>query len=79
MLLEIGFIEDMRTTLGNKEVPQTFFHNSFYSRKYNLIRLTPNHCQPCILQICDILKGIISEKFSQTNKRDNQLVTVSSL
>ena len=25
---EIGFIEEMRTTCGNKEVPQTFFYNS---------------------------------------------------
>ena len=25
MLLEIGFIEEMRTTWGNKKVPQTFF------------------------------------------------------
>ena len=34
----------MRTTCGNKEVPQTFFHyskiNSSYSQKYVLIRLT---------------------------------------
>ena len=27
MLLEFGFIEEMRTTWGNKEMPQTFFHN----------------------------------------------------
>ena len=25
MLLEVGFIEEMRTTWGNKEVPQIFF------------------------------------------------------
>ena len=48
ILLEIGFIEEMRTIRGNKEVPQTFFHNFFYFRKYDLIRLTPCYCQPCI-------------------------------
>ena len=37
-MLEIGFIEQMRTTWGNKKVSQTFFHNSPYSRKYNIIR-----------------------------------------
>ena len=47
-LLEIDFIEEMRTILGNKEVPQIFFHNILYLRKYDLIRLTPYHCQPCI-------------------------------
>ena len=25
---EIGFIEEMRTTCGNKVVPETFFHDS---------------------------------------------------
>ena len=25
---KIGFIEEMRTTIGNKEVPKTFFHNA---------------------------------------------------
>ena len=30
-LLEIRFIEEMKTTSGNKEVPQTFFPNSLYS------------------------------------------------
>ena len=40
-LLETGFIEKMRTIWGNKEVSQTFFNNSLYSRKYDLIRFTP--------------------------------------
>ena len=44
ILLEIGFIEEMRTIWGNKEVPQTFFHNFLYLRKYNLICLTPYPC-----------------------------------
>ena len=26
-LLEIGYIEELRTTWGNKEMLQTFFHN----------------------------------------------------
>ena len=38
ILLEIAFIEETRGTGGNKEMPQTFFHNSFYSQKYDLIR-----------------------------------------
>ena len=42
-MLEIGFIEEMRTTWDNKELPQTFFHSSLYSRKYDFIRLTPYH------------------------------------
>ena len=29
ILLEIGFIEEMRSTRGNKDVPQTFFTISF--------------------------------------------------
>ena len=42
ILFEIGYIEEMRTTCGNKEVLQTFstIPNSSYSRKYVLIRLT---------------------------------------
>ena len=49
-LLGVIFIEEMRITCGYKEVPQTFFHNAPYSQKYDLIRLTPNHWQPCISQ-----------------------------
>ena len=30
ILLKIGSIEEMRTASGNKELPQTFFHNSLY-------------------------------------------------
>ena len=42
ILLEIGIIEEMKTTYGpDKEVPHIFFHNSPFSRKYNLISLTP--------------------------------------
>ena len=33
ILLEIGFIEEMRTTWEYKEVPQTFFHYWRYLRK----------------------------------------------
>ena len=59
ILLEIGFIEEMRTTCGNEEVPQTFFLYTPCLRKYTLIRLTSYHWQPCILQFCDITKGML--------------------
>ena len=36
IMLEIDVIEELRTTSGNKEVLQTFFHNFLYSRKYDL-------------------------------------------
>ena len=48
----------MRTIFGNKEISQTFFHNSSYSQKYDLIRLIPYHCQPCIPQVRDITKSM---------------------
>ena len=54
ILLETGFIEEMRTTWANKQVPQPFFLNFLYSQKYDLIRLTPYHWQPCISHFCDI-------------------------
>ena len=54
ILLKIAFVEEMTTTWGIKEVPQTFFHNSAYLRKYDWIGLTPYRCQPCISQFCDI-------------------------
>ena len=69
----------MRTTSGNKDVPQTFFHNLLYSQKYHLIRLTLHHWQPRISQFCDITEGIILQKFSQAKKRDFQLVALSRL
>ena len=34
----------------NKEVPQTFFLNSLYSQKRDLILFIPYQWQPCILQ-----------------------------
>ena len=48
ILLEIGFIEEMRTIQVNTEVPHTFFYNFLDLRKCGLIRLTPYHFQPCI-------------------------------
>ena len=39
--------------------------------------MTPYHWQPCISQFSDITKGIILQKFSQTKKRDYQLIAVS--
>ena len=41
ILLEIGFVEEMRTTYDNEEVPQIFLRKPLSSRKYNLLRLTP--------------------------------------
>ena len=54
-MFEIGFIEEMRTTWGNKEVPQTFFHNFHNSQKYDLICLTPYHWQLRIAHCWSIL------------------------
>ena len=79
MLLETGFIKEMRTAWVNDKVPQTFFQNFLYLPKYDLIRLTPYHLESCILQFCDIKKGIILQKFSQTKKLNYKLVAVSSL
>ena len=58
-LLEISFNGEMRYTRGNEEMRLTLFHNSPYSRKYVLIRLTPYHWQPCVSQFCDVAKGIL--------------------
>ena len=40
-----------------KRCSKPFFHNFLYSQKYDLIRLTPYHWQPCISQFCDITKA----------------------
>ena len=79
ILLENGFIEEMRATWGNKVVPQIFSHNFLNLRKYDLIHLTPYYWKPCILQFCDITKDIILQKFLQTKQGDYQLVAVMSL
>ena len=57
ILLEIDFIKEMRTIWGNKEVPQTFFHNFLYLRKYDVIRLTTHDCQPCIRNFVTLQKA----------------------
>ena len=57
ILFKIGFIEEIKAIWGNKEVPQTFFHNFLDLRKYDLIRLTPYHCQPCIRNFVTIQKA----------------------
>ena len=50
----------MRTAWGNRGVPnQTFFHDSSYSRKYDLMRLISYHWQFCISQYCNITKGLL--------------------
>ena len=69
----------MKITWGNKEVPQTFFHNLLYLQKYNLMRMTLYHWQSCILQFCNITKAIILQKFLQIKKRDYQVGAVCSL
>ena len=79
ILLEIGFIEEMRTIWGNKEVPQTFFHNFLYLRKYDLISFDFVPLSTLHSQFCDFTKGIILQKFLQTKKRDFHLVAVRSL
>ena len=78
MLLEISFIEEIKTTWGNKEVSQTFFHNFSYSRKFNLVRLALPYAT---LQFAILWhhKRHNFQKLSQTKKRDYQLVAVSSL
>ena len=49
--------EEKRTIWGNRELPQTFFHDFLYLRKYDLIRLTPYHCQPCIRNFVTLQKA----------------------
>ena len=56
ILLEIGFIEEMRTTWGNNEVPQVFLPNSLYSREYYFLRFDP-------VPICDVTTGMSLQKF----------------
>ena len=41
-------------------MPLTFFHNFLVLRKYDLIRLTPFHWQPRILQFYHITKSLSS-------------------
>ena len=41
ILPKIGFIKEVKTAPGTEEVLKIFFHNSYCSRKYDLIRWTP--------------------------------------
>ena len=77
ILLEIGFVEELRITWGNKELPQTFFHNTVYLQIYDLIHLTPYHWQPCILQYC----GITNTGFSKISGKHycKLLITIAAL
>ena len=43
-------------------MPQTFFHNSLYSQKIDLIHLTAPLVTLHFLQFCDIVKGTIFQK-----------------
>ena len=56
MLLEIGFIEEMKTTRGNKEVPQTFSQFPFFAKiQFNPFDFV--HWQASISPFCDITKN----------------------
>ena len=72
--------DKMRTTWGNKE-GLGIFSPIFLIFENTWIRLTPYQWQSCVSQFCNITKGIILQNFSQTKKRDYQLVamTTSSL
>ena len=56
---EIGYIEEMKTTCGNKEVPQTFSTtpNSSYLRRYVLIRSTSTFGNPAFRNFVTSLKA----------------------
>ena len=59
ILLKIGFIEEMRTTWGNKEVPKPFSSINF-SRENTIqsIWLRTNG-NPAFHNFCDITKGVL--------------------
>ena len=56
ILLEIGFIEEMRTTESDEKVPSAPPSLFPFSAKMNLTRLTPYHWQLCARNFCDIKK-----------------------
>ena len=57
ILLEIGIIEEMKTTYGpDKEVPHIFFHNSPFFAKIQFNQFNSVHWQLCFSQFCDITK-----------------------
>ena len=53
ILLEISFIEEMRTTSGNRGASNLFSQLLLYA-KIDLIHLILYHWQPCILQFYNI-------------------------
>ena len=55
ILLEIGFMEKMRATRGNKE-PRSAPNLVHSSAKIDLMRLTPYHCTSVFRTFCDIWK-----------------------
>ena len=61
MLLEIGFIEEMRTTGGNEEVPKIFLPN---------LLICENTIYPFdYLATCDITTGCVCKNSSLTKER----------
>ena len=58
-MLKIDFIEEIRTAWDNKKVPQTFFHNSPCSQKYDLTGLIPYHWQSCISRFYHTIKSVL--------------------
>ena len=75
ILLEIGFIEEMRPIWGT---PNLFYNFRLFAKircnSFDSVQLSTLH-----LQFRDITKGKNLQKFLQTKKRDYQQVAVSSL
>ena len=59
MMLEIGFIEERRTTWGNKEVPKIFFYNFLYSRKLRFNPFDSVLLATLYFTICNITKRLL--------------------
>ena len=58
--LEMSFVEEMRTTWGNKnKVLQTLFYYSLLSPKIDLNHLTPYHWQRYVSKFLDIRIGCL--------------------
>ena len=58
ILFEIGFIEEMRTIGGNKEVPPNHVPLFPLFAKIDLkIRLTPYNWQPCVSKFRDVTRA----------------------
>ena len=56
LLLEIGYIEQIKTTRGNRGA-RNLVRLLLLSTKINLIRSTLYHWQPCVSKFCYIIVG----------------------